>query len=313
MKFVELSASLKNKIEKSYFLTGEDSFLRQQAIRLICNYCGRELEEINYNYFDNDNFNTQKFCECVLVPPFMNNKRVVVVRNVEKLQEKDKNEIKKSIEGLNDSTCVVFDTTLSPFFETTIVDCGVLDISNLQKFVYKEFLKNEKQIKPDALNLLIDLKSHNLTNITSEIPKLCNYSDSDAITIDMVKLLITPDQDYQIYELTDALGCKNKEKTLKVLNFLLQNNSYSLLSLIINHFRRIAFTSLSDYSNDDLAKMFNVKPYAILKARNQSKYFSKIQLKNILEFLQQADSMTKSGKMQAENAIYYLVFKILYS
>ena len=57
--------------------------------------------------------------------------------------------------------------------------------------------------------------------------------------------------------------------------------------------------------------MFDVKPFAILKARNQSKYFSKVQLKNILSLLEEVDFMIKSGQMQAENALYYLTFKIL--
>ena len=93
---------------------------------------------------------------------------------------------------------------------------------------------------------------------------------------------------------------------------LLEKKDYSILGLITNHFRRIIFCGLSDYTNEELADMLKVKPFAVLKARNQSKLYSKIQLKKILELLEELDFMIKSGKMQYENAIYYLVFNILY-
>ena len=312
MKFAELSASLKNNVEQCYFLTGEDGFLKSQAEKLIFKYSGRELEEINYAYFTEENFSVKKFEESVFVPPLNNNKRVVSVKHISKLSENDRKEIQKIISNLPEETCVVFNCDIPTFKDCEIVDCSGLDELNLKKYIIREIQNAGKQISNEALETLIKLKNNSLTLIVSELPKIINYSDENLIVADTVKLLVSPEVDFQIYELTDALGSKNKNKTLEILNFLLENKNANVLSLITNHFRRVAFTSLSEYTNDQLAEMFDVKPYAILKARNQSRFFSKIQLKNILETLENVDYMIKSGEMQSENAIYYLIFKILY-
>ena len=312
MKFVELSKSLRNNIDKCYFINGEDAFLRAQAVKLICNYCGRELEELNYSVFDDENFDIEKINESASMPPMVNPKRVIILKNLEKISDKDKSELQKIINNLSNDVCFIVNCNFTQFDNTTLVDCSCLDDITLKKYIVRELQNFGKQITQDALELLIEYKSRNLTNLTTEILKICNYSEETTITTEAIKNLITPEQEFQIYELTEALGNKNREKTLDVLNYLLKMNNSNLLSLISNHFRRVAFASLSDYTNDELAEMFNVKPYAIIKARNQSRAFSKIQLKNILETLENVDFMIKSGKMQLENALYYLIFKILY-
>jgi len=82
--------------------------------------------------------------------------------------------------------------------------------------------------------------------------------------------------------------------------------------MISNHFRRLFYISVSDMSNAELASYLGVKEYAILKARKQVNNFSKAQLKKIINLTEEVDFFTKSGKMQAENALYYLVFNILF-
>ena len=84
------------------------------------------------------------------------------------------------------------------------------------------------------------------------------------------------------------------------------------LGLITNHFRRLFFIAVSEMENGELASLLGVKEYAIIKARGQIKNFSKLQLKKIYALLEKVDYMIKSGRMLAQNALYFLVFSILY-
>ncbi|MBO4412673.1 MAG: hypothetical protein J5779_01510, partial [Clostridia bacterium] len=180
------------------------------------------------------------------------------------------------------------------------------------KYINVECKKQNVNIEKDAANLLIEYTSASLTEIITELPKLLAYVNFEGIiTVDVVKKLVKPNEDFQVFELTESLGTKNKEKSIKILNLMLKNKDVGILALISNHFRRIVFAGISNYSNEELADMFKVKPYAIQKARIQSGFFTKIQLKNILNLLDDVDFMIKSGKMQNENALYYLIFKIL--
>lgn len=311
MKFLELASKLKEKVENVYLLSGDDSYLKQTAYKLIRRATiNEELAFLNETRFDNENWNIEKFVEAVSSMPMGCDFKLVYVKNLEKLPEKEKQNLQNNINSIAPTTCLVVDLNKNlKLTGGTIVDCSNLDNATLTKYINGEVLKNDKKIQPDAINLLIEFCSSNLTKIITELPKLSAYANE--IDINAVKQLVAPDEEYQIYELTEALGNRNKNKSIKLLSLMLEKKETALVSLISNHFRRVAFCSLSDYSNDELAEMFEVKPFAILKARNQSKFFSKVQLKNILALLEEVDFMIKSGKMQAENATYFLVLKIL--
>ena len=311
MKFLELAQKLKEKVENVYLLSGDDSYLKQTAYKLIRKASiVEDLAYLNESKFDNENWNVEKFEEAAFSMPIAGDFKLVQVKNLEKISEKEKQAIQNIVNSIPPTTCVVID--LGKNLKLTggeIVDCSNLDRQTLVKYINGEVLKNNKKISAEAASLLIEFCSSSLTKISSELPKLCAFADN--IDVETIKQLVAPDEEYQIYELTEALGNRNKNKSIKLLSLMLEKKETALVSLISNHFRRVAFCSLSDYSNDELAGMFDVKPYAVLKARNQSKFFSKVQLKNILALLEEVDFMIKSGKMQSDNAIYYLVLKIL--
>lgn len=312
MKFIELATKLKEKVDNVYLLSGDDRYLKQTAYKLIRRATiVEEFAFLNETRFDNENWDINRFEEAVSSMPMGSNYKLVEVKNLEKISEKDKQNLQNIINSISPSTCLVVELNKNlKLTGGTVVDCSNLDHATLSKYINSEVAKNGKKINPDAVNLLIEFCSLNLTKIITELPKLCAYTDE--INADAVKELVSPDEEYQIYELTEALGNRNKDKSIKLLHLMLEKKETALVPLISNHFRRVAFCSLSDYSNDQLAEMFDVKPFAILKARNQSKFFSKVQLKNILALLEEVDFMIKSGKMQAENATYYLVLKILH-
>lgn len=316
MKFVELPKNLKLKIAPLYILKGDDSFVVNSAIKHISNACGDEMNDFNKNYFDNENFSTEKFIEAVFMLPISEGKRFILLKNILKLNENDKKLITNSLENIPETTCItiVYNDTWKFLKTGEIIDCGKMDFDMLSKFITLELKKSQKEISSDALKTFIELCSYDMTKISTELKKISYYSDDPAIEKNDVLSLVNADEEFQIYELTENLGTKNGEKALKILCRFIEKKEpiQNLFGLISNHFRRIAHVSISGMKESELASIFGVKEYAIIKAKEQSKYFSKVQLRNILKLLENVDSMIKSGKMSAENAIYYLVFKILY-
>lgn len=315
MKFIELPQKLKQNISSLYILKGEDEFVIASAIKHISNACGNEFPDFNKSVFDNENFSSEKIRETVEVVPVGLDRKFVLLKNIEKITESEKKVLTEAFSNLPPTTtvAVVYNEAFRFLKGGEIVDCGKLGQDILFKFIKVELNKKGQKISPDAIKDLVELCSYDMTKISSELKKVSAYSEEE-ISLEDVKLLVEPNNEYQIFELSESLGTKNASKTLITLsNFLRKKEPVQVLfSLISNHFRRIAHSSISGLDNIELAKYFNVKEYAIIKAKQQSKYFSKAQLKNILFVLEEVDSLIKSGKMSAENAIYYLVFKILY-
>ena len=315
MKFVELPQKLKQQILPLYILKGDDSFVVSSAIKHISNSCGNEMSDFNKSFFDNENFSTQKLLEAVEMLPLGNDRKFVLIKNVEKLLEADKKKIEQILENIPSSTTVtlVYNESWKFLKVGEVVDCGKLSPDIIQKFVRVELNKKNKTITAEALKELVELCAYDMTKISTEIKKVSSYSN-ETVELEDVRALVEPDNEYKIFELTESLGCKNATKTITLLTSFLQKKEpvAVLFGLISNHFRRLAHSAISGLPNAELASFFGVKEFAIAKAKEQAKYFSKAQLKNILLILKDVDNMIKSGKMNAENAIYYLVFKILY-
>lgn len=315
MKFVELPQKLKQQILPLYILKGDDSFVVSSAIKHISNSCGNEMSDFNKSFFDNENFSTQKLLEAVEMLPLGNDRKFVLIKNVEKLLEADKKKIEQILENIPSSTTVtlVYNESWKFLKVGEVVDCGKLSPDIIQKFVRVELNKKNKTITAEALKELVELCAYDMTKISTEIKKVSSYSN-ETVELEDVRALVEPDNEYKIFELTESLGCKNATKTITLLTSFLQKKEpvTVLFGLISNHFRRLAHSAISGLPNAELASFFGVKEFAIAKAKEQAKYFSKAQLKNILLILKDVDNMIKSGKMNAENAIYYLVFKILY-
>ena len=145
----------------------------------------------------------------------------------------------------------------------------------------------------------------------NELAKLeCYDLESPLITKKMVDEIAIKDVEFSVFELTDALSKKKGDKAIKLLK--LMEKDPGVFSLISNHFRRLFYVSISDMTNSELAALLNVKEYAIVKARELARGFSKAQLKKINALLEELDYNVKSGKLLASNALHLLVFNIIY-
>lgn len=315
MKFIELPQKLKQQVLPLYILKGDDEFVVASAIKHISNACGNEMSDFNKSYFDNENFSAQKIQEAIEMLPLGNDRKFILVKSISKISEADKKILSAALSSIPETTTVAIVCTDAWKFLKVgeIVDCGKLGQDILEKYIRVELNKKNQKITPDALKDLVEICSYDMTKISCELKKVSAYC-SDEIEKDDVKKLVEPDFEYQIFELSESLGNKNASKSLMLLSSFLQRKQpiQILFSLISNHFRRMAHVAFSSQSNAELASLLGVKEYAVVKAKEQSKAYSKAQLKNILAVLEDVDNMIKSGKMSAENAIYFVVFKILY-
>ena len=117
-----------------------------------------------------------------------------------------------------------------------------------------------------------------------------------------------------VFELTTALGKKDANKSLSILFNLLKQGSESskLLPLMSNNFTRLFTMSVSKNMTDELlAQKLGIKPFAVTKLRGQLKNFNPVKLKNIVYEFCDVDYMIKSGLMQADTALVYIVEYIL--
>ncbi|MGD9901048.1 MAG: DNA polymerase III subunit delta [Spirochaetales bacterium] len=320
MKFVALKNSLKDEVLPAYLIIGEDAFLKQKALELLKNSVVNSNAELNSIFFSTDNLEADRVIDACNTMPFFADKKLVVVTEYEKKNSDSLiTKLDEYLNAPNTSTCLVLvGEQDSKYFEPLtkkleVIDCGKLNTEVLSKIVLSMAKENGKQMSIQAVNTLIDYCNNDLARINIELLKLSSGSASDAIELKDIAGNVNKDLEFQVYELTNALGNKNAESSFVILNNLLENKNTvsAVLASIYKHFRRLFHISVSGLNDKELADKLEVKEYAILKAREQVGKFSPLVLKQINEMCVDIDYKCKIGKMDAENGINFLVLNIL--
>ncbi len=98
------------------------------------------------------------------------------------------------------------------------------------------------QISPGALDRLIALSGSELMPLANEIDKLILYvGDAKTIPDSVVNELLVASHQNKLYELTDAIGRKDRKEALRLLTNILESGEPPLvvLSALARHFRQV--------------------------------------------------------------------------
>ena len=306
-----LRSRLQKKIEPCYLVQGEDVLLYDKALELIKKAHDLQLEEFNFIVFDDDSFNGDYVVDACETLPMGSDKKVVLLKNITKFNENFKKKLKDYLKKPVESTClIIFDFfNKFDFIISEKVSAKRLDDVSLKELISAELRNYNKTITPDASQHIIEACCNYYSLIKNELEKFASCDEFE-ITTKVVDSLVCKETEFTVFELTDALSKRDSNKALSLLN--LMDKDTKTFSLVLNHFRRLFFASVSDMSDKDLAENLGVKEFAITKARALAKNFSKLQLKNIYEMLNDIDFYIKNGQMQVENALFYLIFNIIY-
>lgn len=310
-----LKNRLKSGVAPCYLVNGEDYYLYDKSLAMITKAMDLQLEDFNKNVFDDDNYNMQQVLNTCEILPMGSNFRLVVIKNVNKVSEGDKELLEKYLKNPCKSSVLVILDFFNKFSSLKniceYVDARRMDRALARGIVVNELAKHGKQISAEAAETLLEYCNGYLTNVMNELDKLAYYDMHEPlITKKVVETVVNKNSEFTVFELTEALGRKDADKALKLLAEM--EKDPGTLSLITNHFRRLFFIAITDSDNASLASLLGVKEYAVMKQRDQVKNFSKMQLKKIYALLEKLDYQIKSGEMLSGSALYYLVFSILF-
>lgn len=319
MKFIELKKSLENKVYNTYYISGKDAFLRDSAQSMIEKRCVSTLPDFNKLVFNDENFNINKVLDAFNSLPVLDKYRVVVLSDVQPAS-KDITVLQNYLKNPNPTTCLIIkDGNNFNGFKTLLtlcekIDCDFLEQKILQSIIVKKLADFEVKIDVSAIKTLIEYCNFDLTHIEGELPKLIAYSGKGGvISNDIVEKLVHKNVEYSIFELSNAVAEKNSAKAIQLLDLMLENKEspQNLLLLLVANFRRVFYVATTKQTDKELAKMLDVKEYAVKIARRSLHKFTQKKLKSILDLGGKLDFDIKNGKITDREAIYYFVSNIL--
>ncbi len=326
MLFKELKSSLKTKIENCYILScgkdKEDIFLKSSCINNLKNAIIKGQTDFNLNVFTTENISANGLKNALNTLPFFSERKMVLIKENEPIKDKEIIDcIANFLSNIVQTTVLVIDKceesgleSLTKLNGVTVVDCQRVDREILRAFILKRCREEQFKIDENAINCLIDFCDGYMTRISIELDKLISFKfqEKSIFEFDVLENVNKSDE-YQIFELTNAISNKNSEKALFIVDDIIKNkkNVSAILSLIYSQIRRLFYVKISKESNAELAKSLEIKEYAVKMLKLQAEKMSAKKLKEMLYLCKNTDYGIKSGNLDLISGIYNLVFSLL--
>ena len=293
-KYYEIK-KLKNKINY-YLFYGENEGHKDDVITYNFNNFSKKN---TYKYNEKEIIeNKEDFFENIYSKSFFENEKLIIVSNS---SDKILNIIKEIIESdVKDIVIILVakilekKSKLRNFFEKekniSIVPFYADTFQTLTT-IAKEYLnKNKISLSQENLNLIIERSQGDRINLKNELEKILSLSkNKKKIDLNDIIRLTNLSENYSASELVDSCLCKNKKKTLNILNENIStlDDNIQILKTFLYKLKRLKQLKINQNKNNDIEKTINSsRPPIFWKDKDNVKLQMKIwNLNDIQEFI----------------------------
>lgn len=330
---------LKNKqLSSLYLFWGTEHYLMENTVAAIREQMiNLSFQDLNYQVLDGREIKADEIINACETLPFMDEIRVVLVKEFECFSTKKKNITDEEEERLIRYLSNIPSTTLLIFSVSEgidkrrkivkeigksgkVVEFGRLTGKDAHKWVIKAFNKHKKKIGEGEIDALLDIIGYSdrnstktLKDLENEIIKLVNYvGERNAVTKQDIELLAPRTLENDIFRLVEAIGDKNGDEALQILNDMLVEGEpeIRILHMITRQFRflyQIKLMEVQGYTSTAIAPKLGIQPFIVKKYLKQAVNFDTAALRKAMNQCLQTDGSIKKGTMNQRLAIELLI------
>ncbi len=333
MEFEQILDNLKKKIyHPVYFLCGEEPYY----IDIISDYIEANIltaEEKGFNqsvYYGKDT-DIINVLEAARRYPMMANQQVIIVKEAQSW--KDLAPLTRYLKAPSKTTILVISykynkpdgrTSEGKEIREKTIFLETKKLKDYQVSAWVEnFIKSKGySITPQAAQMLNDFLGSDLSKIVNELNKLFLVVNTGSkITPDDVEKNIGISKEYNIWELSDALGERNILKANRIISYFgADPGTYpfnKIANPLFSYFAKLfEYHFLPDKSEKSVANALAIHPYIVKNYIEAAKRYNKTRLFEIIGIIREYDMKSKglesaSGVSQSD-LMKEMVYKILH-
>lgn len=305
-------------------LYGEETYLLETKLKKIKKEFGELIQGINFIQIDASN--VQELISDIETPAFGYEKKLIIARNTNLFIKEKKNAkgleqatnklinkiseyILENITMINEAVELIFieeaveKNTLYKAIEKNgeIIEFALLKLPELIQNIQKICMAYKVKMDNTVAKYFVECSGTSMQDLINEVRKLIEFVGTNGIiTNKEIDLLCNKQINSVIFDLTDNLGKKDIERAMKVLKELIYEKEpiQKILITLYNHFKKLYIVKICEEYKKDLATSMKLKPnqmFLITKYKAQAKYFSKEEIRKIMEELIDLDANYKQG------------------
>ena len=295
-----------------YLVHGEEDFLLEETVAAVIDAAmPRDQRTFNLDILDCTDFDAREITARASSLPMLGERRVVVARNIEKLNAKDLEILSAYVEHPSESTVLLLtgkkaDLRKKPYTglhaEGAECACSPLSESKLADWVTERVQAQGWTIDDEAVGHLTARIGPSLRELDSEITKLISYAgDRKNITGADVAAVGGFSREFTHFQLQDAVGAGNLPEALTILDHMIDENAEipyiiwaftEYFSLLWRLHHLVNKGSRDDKEGFALTRAWAWKKNAYLDALRR---YPVARVEKIFRIMTEADIQSKSG------------------
>jgi DNA polymerase-3 subunit delta len=265
--------------------------------------------------------------------PMMSDYQVIIVKEAQNLKWKQEDELLvKYAENPTPTTILVFAYKYGKFDKRTklykqldkigvVFESAKLQDYKIAAWIGDEVKREGREIHPQAAALMAEYLGTDLSKISNELHKLMlNVPKDREIALKDVEENIGISKDYNVFELTKALGKRDAVKAFQIVDYFDANPKANPMVVVMGalssyFIRLLKYHYLPDKSSQAVAKALGVNPFFTKEFAEAGRNFGRRKTFDIFSILREYDLKSKgmnvgphvtNGELMRE-----LIFKIL--
>jgi DNA polymerase-3 subunit delta len=317
----------KRKFKSVYYFFGEDSYNLTFALHTL----EETFRPLLSSEFDKETIYSEDRSITDILGlatsfPFGSDKKLIIVREAEKIR--DKKPLKNYVDTPAEFTVLalfhngsITNLKSEPF--KTLAENGFLFEAkelkgrNLIDWLISEAEEKGKKLSEENAQVLVDIAGENRNMLEDQLEKICVYLNKEKeITIESIQKVSSELKQFNIFDLQNAIGLKDKSKALNVANNLLDNGAEPtfIISMLTRYFIGLAKITELKTKNipvQEAARIVGTHHFyypGYVKART---LYSDQKLVEVFRALLKADVSVKTTSSDNKTIITLLIAEIL--
>ena len=304
-------------IPKVLIFSGSEWKVQEIYIQQIAKVTGKEVKRIDsissiYTYLRNRSFVKNSF--------------IYIVRDDKELMQNEKLQAKiESVLGENILIHILTNVDKRTKYYKTYKDV-ICDFKTLSDAMLKKYALKELKLSESDLQRLIDICEHDYGRMLLEIDKIKWYQKSTEFsewdghghlsTHDCFKNLVNDGTIYEppydaIFDLVDAILDRKVNKAFNLLQQSYEVGEATMVMLSVLYKNAKAVLQVQSYRGDNLSKSTGLSGWEIKNAKAHVNKYDEEELIYILQLVQKVEKGIKTGRMEDEFAMQYLLTHIM--
>jgi DNA polymerase III subunit delta len=317
----------KNNLLPIYYFFGEDSFSLDSGLKAVEKTVQPLItSDFDKEVFYGENKTLSEVLDFASAFPFGSEKKFIVFKEFEKV--KDKKSLTSYLKSPSDFTVLVLihNGTISGFktepFPSLIENKFIFSAKELKgdhllNWVINYCENAGKYLSKENAQMLVDIVGDNRNLIESQLEKIFTFvGDKKEISLEDINALSTQLKEFNIFDLQNALGKKDKNTAIKVSYKLLEQGAEPtfIIYMLTRYFTGLSqINELREKKLPDAAaaRIVGTHPYYYKDYVKTRAIYSDKDLYRVSEALLKADLLVKTTSTDNKSIITLLISEIL--